>query len=192
MHRLSTSFVLGYHGCREAVGENVLAGAAFEPSENSYDWLGPGVYFWESNPRRGIEFMREKAQRDGLPESDVFVVGAVIELGSCLDLTTSGSMALLKVAYRSFAQIMAAIGVPMPVNSRDAMRRNLDCAVIRQLHSTLHIAGAASVQSVKGVFTEGGPIYPGSAIPAKTHIQIAVRDPSCIKGVFRVPSSSLN
>ncbi|HTD32626.1 MAG TPA: hypothetical protein VK665_03115, partial [Candidatus Elarobacter sp.] len=72
------------------------------------------------------------------------------------------------------------------------MRRNLDCAVIRQLHSTFDIAGVAPVQSVKGVFTEGGPAYPGSSIPAKTHIQIAVRDPACIKGVFRVPRLSLN
>ena len=136
--------------------------------------------------------MREKAQRAGLPSSDLFVVGAVVELGACLDFTTSGSMALLKAAYRSFAHTMAAIGVPLPVNSRNAMRRDLDCAVIRQLHSTFDIAGVAPVQSVKGVFTEGGPIYPGSAIPSKTHIQIAVRDPACIKGVFRVPRLSLN
>ncbi len=45
MHRLSASFILGYHGCRKSVGEKLLAGADFEPSDNAYDWLGPGVYF---------------------------------------------------------------------------------------------------------------------------------------------------
>jgi hypothetical protein len=192
MHRLSTSFVLGYHGCREAVAEKLLAGDAFTPSDNAYDWLGPGVYFWESDPARGLDFIREKARRDGFDPSDSRVVGAVVDLGACLDLTTSGSMALLKVAYDDLTRLVRATGIPMPMNSRDAMRRELDCAVIDLLHAILDIAEISPVQSVKGVFTEGGPIYPGSGIPAKTHIQIAVCDPSCIKGVFRVRSRDLN
>lgn len=191
MHRLSTSFILGYHGCRRLVGEKLLAGVAFEPSENVYDWLGPGIYFWDANPRRGIEFMSEKARRDGFEPSDAFVVGAIVELGTCLDLTTSGSMELLKAAYGELARAMALAGIPMPVNTRDVLRRDLDCAVIRHLHAILDTAGVPPVQSVKGVFTEGAPVYPGSAILEKTHIQIAVRDSECIKGVFRVPSRDL-
>jgi hypothetical protein len=177
MHSLSTSFVLGYHGCRNAVAEKLLAGHAFEPSDNAYDWLGPGVYFWESDPRRGLDFIREKARRDGFDPSDGRVVGAVVDLGACLDLTTSGSMALLKVAYDDLTRLVCATGIPMPTNL---------------LHAILDIAEISPVQSVKGVFTEGRPIYPGSGIPEKTHIQIAVCDPSCIKGVFRVRSRDLN
>lgn len=37
-----------------------------------------------------------------------------------------------------------------------------------------------------GVFVEGEPIYPGAGFDAKTHVQICVCDPACIKGVFRV------
>lgn len=110
----------------------------------------------------------------------------------CLDLTTSGSMAPMRVAYAHLSHMMRAAGIPMPVNSADAMRRELDCAVIRMLHEILDIAAIPAIQSVKGVFIEGGPLYPGSGIPEKTHIQIAVCDPSCINGVFRVPSLSLN
>jgi hypothetical protein len=37
----------------------LLAGTAFKPSNNDYDWLGPGIYFWEANPLRGLEFAEE-------------------------------------------------------------------------------------------------------------------------------------
>ena len=53
MQRLSFGFVLGYHGCDQTTGESLLAGSPFKPSENDYDWLGPGIYFWEANPLRG-------------------------------------------------------------------------------------------------------------------------------------------
>lgn len=77
----------------------------------------------------------------------------------------------------------------MPSNNPDAdqLRRNLDCAVIRTLHQTLKDEKAHPLDTVKGVFVEGGPLYPGAAIRALTHCQIAVKNPACIKGVFRVP-----
>jgi hypothetical protein len=40
-------------------------------------------------------------------------------------------------------------------------------------------------QTVRGCFVEGGPAFPGSGIQRESHIQIAVRDPACIIGVFR-------
>jgi len=43
------------------------------------------------------------------------------------------------------------------------------------------------VDSVKGVFTEGKLLYPDSGFDEKTHTQIVVRNPHCIKGVFRAP-----
>ena len=49
----ATSFVLGYHGCERKVGETILAGKDHvTPSENVYDWLGHGAYFWENSPER--------------------------------------------------------------------------------------------------------------------------------------------
>jgi hypothetical protein len=58
--------------------------------------------------------------------------------------------------------------------------------VIRRLHSILEAQGLPAVDTVKGVFTEGKPIYPGSGFDEKTHIQIAVRNQRCIKGIFRI------
>lgn len=59
---LISAFVLGYHGCDAAVAEQVLRGRNFRHSNNDYDWLG-GVYFWEANPRRGLEWARELKRR---------------------------------------------------------------------------------------------------------------------------------
>jgi len=191
MHRLSASFILGYHGCHRRVGEELLAGADFRPSENAYDWLGPGVYFWEANPRRGLDFMREKAKRQRFDATDAFVVGAIIDLGLCLDLTTAEGIRLVKSAYHELAQAAMRAGNPLPKNSEDFLRRPLDCAVIRYLHNVLELQGFTPLQSVKGVFTEGNPAYEGAGICEKTHIQIAVLDASCIKGVFRVPRHHL-
>jgi hypothetical protein len=38
--------------------------------------------------------------------------------------------------------------------------------------------------SVRGVFTEGGPAFPGSGIQEKNHIQICIRNSNSIKGFF--------
>jgi len=59
VQRLSTIFVLGYHGCDRLVAEDLLLNKPFEPSENDYDWLGAGIYFWEANPSRGLAWAKE-------------------------------------------------------------------------------------------------------------------------------------
>ena len=38
--------------------------------------------------------------------------------------------------------------------------------------------------TIRGMFVEGGKAYPGSGLYKKSHVQIAVRNPACIKGVF--------
>lgn len=40
--------VIGYHGCDAATADVVLSGNySLQPSDNDYDWLGKGIYFWE-------------------------------------------------------------------------------------------------------------------------------------------------
>ena len=62
---------------------------------------------------------------------------------------------------------------------------------MRRVHSILNEADIAPVDTVRGVFVEGKPIYDTAGFHAKTHIQIAVCNPTCIKGVFRVPKEQL-
>ena len=78
MHRLATSFILGYHGCDGEIADELTFGASFKESQNNYDWLGDGAYFWEANPRRALEFAAEVSQRLGSrsPIRKPAVVGA--------------------------------------------------------------------------------------------------------------------
>ena len=186
MHRLASAFVLGYHGCDRRVGERLLQGDAFHPSNNEYDWLGSGIYFWEANPSRALDFAGEASRRRPDEIHEPFVIGAVIELGLCLDLTTTSGVDWIRIAFRSLTSVLSAGGRPLPENSSDRFRRPLDCAVILRLHGIFEAEGLSPVDTVRGVFTEGPPVYPGAGVNEKTHSQIAVRNPRCIKGVFRV------
>ena len=57
--------VTAYHGCDRATAAKLLAGRSFNPSENDYDWLGRGIYFWEFGPDRAYRFAQEKRDRWG-------------------------------------------------------------------------------------------------------------------------------
>lgn len=187
MHRLSTGFILGYHGCKKSVGEALLSGAPFKPSENDWDWLGPGAYFWESNPQRALDW---SLKIHGAAEG--FAIGAVIDPGLCLDLTTESGLSAVREGYDTLVSALQLAGAPIPKNTPgntsdpDRVVRRLDCAVIRMVHEVVAATGRPRIDTVKGVFTEGAPLYPGGEIRSLTHIQYAVCNPESIKGVFRL------
>ena len=190
MGRLSTSFVLGYHGCDAKVAAAAVeVGASILESDKDYDWLGPGAYFWEADPTRAMEWAEAKVARGQY--SAPAVVGAVIDLRNCLDLTTRDDVALLCDAHKSFEALQIKAGVPLPENknlsgdaNRDFLLRYLDCAVFRHLHQIVKDTDLDPFDTVRGLFIEGASAFPGSAINEKTHTQIAVRSNECIKGLF--------
>ena len=194
MHTLAASFVLGFHGCDAETAERVLAGERFVPSTNDYDWLGRGTYFWEANPKRGLEYARDMAiaRKGAARVRNPAVVGAIIDLGRCLDLTTSAGVDQVRKAYEVLRDVAAksSTGI-LPENTRDGLRRKLDCAVINVLHQVNDDEGRLPIDTVRGIFIEGAPIYETSGFHEKTHVQICVCDPDRIKGVFRVRDSWL-
>jgi hypothetical protein len=70
--------------------------------------------------------------------------------------------------------------------------RKLDCAVIENLHDSLKLMKEPPYDSVRGVFLEGDAIYEGSGFKSKTHIQICVRNPNCLKGLFLPSPNTTN
>lgn len=196
MHSLSTSFLLGYHGCDRKTGERLLLNEAFRASDNGYDWLGSGTYFWESNPVRALEWAQKHVERKRYANHspEPFVVGAVIDPGYCLDLIGSNGTSALAKVYPLYRTFMAASGVPVPINGggEHYLQRKLDCAVINFAHEIRAAELQPAFDTVRGVFMEGDRIYPTSGFRRQTHIQICVRNPACIKGVFRVPQSQFS
>jgi len=71
-----------------------LAGDQISPSMNEYDWLGEGAYFWESSPERALSYARliKQYKRGQGSIKEPYVVGAVIDLGLCLNLTEEGAL----------------------------------------------------------------------------------------------------
>jgi hypothetical protein len=192
MHNLSASFVLGYHGCDRETGERLLLNEPFRPSENAYDWLGSGIYFWEANPDRAMDWARQRAARKKIRddiEVEPLVVGAIIDLGYCLDLISTNGSHAVEEAYEVLKAYFGASGEQLPKNSGgdDLLHRKLDCMVINYLHEFRQNSAQAPFDTVRGLFPEGGLLYPNSGFRRKTHIQICVRNQENIKGVFRVP-----
>jgi len=98
------SFVLDFHGCDRSVGEAVLNGAIphLEFSRNDYDWLGEGVYFWESSPARALDFARERARGGRNSRGNItepFVVGAILNLRHCFITTEMNALNRLQETY---------------------------------------------------------------------------------------------
>ncbi len=188
MHELASCFVLGYHGCRKSVAAKIVEmKERFRSSENTYDWLGHGIYFWLENPKRACEWATNQAHRqEWRKDGDApAAIGAVVDLGRCLDLTTTAGIEVVQAAHEVLEQLTGETGDAMPENTPlhdgdgDILMRRLDCAVIN-MACEMQARTGGEIDTVKGVFTEGGPAYPGAAIQMRTHTQIAVRNPACI------------
>ncbi len=78
MSRLTTSFLLGYHGCDSETAEQIVnGGESLLWSDKDYDCLGSGSYFWESDPDRAMEWAKLRVRRLG--KGKAAVVGAAID-----------------------------------------------------------------------------------------------------------------
>jgi len=94
MYSKRAGLILGFHGCDEKVRNSIVANknAILLPSESDYDWLGNGVYFWENNYVRALKYAQDFKKNPAKAKSkikDPSVLGAIIDLGHCLDLLDS-------------------------------------------------------------------------------------------------------
>jgi hypothetical protein len=183
--------VLGYHGCDRASAERVLLGRLkLTPSSNDHDWLGHGVYFWEYGPKRALQWAHQVAARWSKRIREPVVIGAVIHLGHCFDLLDVRNTDHLARLYPLFEEDLRRAGQPIPRNEhppgggQDFVMRRLDCAMLNWVVPVLERESGRIFQTIRGVFQEGEPAFPGSQIRRRSHIQIAVRDPECVVGYF--------
>ncbi len=190
MYSTKPGLIFGFHGCDQEVCDNVLnRKTELTPSENEYDWLGSGIYFWENNLKRAWQFAEElkiNPRPAKSPITNPAVLGAIIDLGECLDLMDSENLELVKESYKKLEISSQTLGMKLPVNktgknTRDLLLRDLDCLVIESLHDKML---PLSFDSVRGVFWEGEELYHNAGFKEKNHVQICIRNPNCIKGYF--------
>lgn len=190
MYKHHPTIVLGFHACEKSIGEELLFGSkGFKASENEFDWLGHGMYFWENSPHRAEAYGKElQEKRNKLKEP--IVIGAVINLGYCFDLLESHSLSLLKAHHDALKKTFELAKREMPSNhaayknDTDKLMRKLDCLVFQYMHSEIKNNKKQPIDSVRGAFWEGEELYPTAGFQEKNHIQICVRNPNCIKGFF--------
>lgn len=189
-HKASSNLICGFHGCDVSVRDKAVNGGMLRKSVNEYDWLGSGIYFWENDPERALEWAKTLSKREGSSIATPSVVGAYIDLGNCLDLSKISSSKPLKIGYQLLVDSCIKDGKELPTNKNigsntDILLRFLDCAVINQLIDFAKDDDSfTEYDSVKGYFTEGDCVYPGGTFKEKSHIQICVINPNCIKGFF--------
>jgi hypothetical protein len=183
--------IFGYHGCDRRVADAVLTGKTkLSASENAYDWLGHGIYFWEHGPMRALEWAAQQAKRKGSHIKKPAVIGAVIQLGTCFDLLDIKHTRELRLAAEAFIAGIESVGGSLPNNQPatagdfDWLKRHRDCLVLNTAISTIESSLGSHFDTVRGVFQEGEPIFKGAGLKMKSHIQIAVRNPSAIVGYF--------
>jgi hypothetical protein len=141
-----------------------------QASVNPWDWLGPGIYFWEHNPQRALVYAVEAAQKQQKFSGKIktpFIVGAIVDLGKCLNLIEPNSIEIVKEAHARLLNTMNTSGEKMPVNN--GANRQLDCAVIKYVHEVSKKLGRPAYDSVRSPFQEGGPIYEGANFTDRSH-----------------------
>lgn len=201
MYDVKPNLVIGFHGCDANVRDLLLK----EPnriviSRQPYDWLGHGLYFWENNFERALQWAEDKKRRGKI--INPAVIGAVLHLGYCCDFLETKFIRMIERYYRSMVAFCRDNGKQIPKNEdltydkhKDKLLRNLDCSTIEFMHEKILSKTQADMKekgfsnfrifdSTRGAFTEGGPAFEGSGLHAKTHIQICIRNMNCIKGFF--------
>jgi hypothetical protein len=165
---------IGYHWTSVQAAQRILS-SGFQASRNEYDWLGDGAYFFQDAPARALEWAR---RRFG---DDAAVVGAEIDLDDCIDLLDVIWQQVISRCYDRYHAMLQDAGLPLPRQTRGAHR--VDRSVMNYVAQTIRRRGL-SVTAVRAVFAEGDPLFPGSALLSRSHVQIAVREPSAILRIW--------
>ena len=99
--------VLAYHGCDKAIAKDILTGnlVDLEKSTNAYDWLGEGIYFWENNYHRALEWATLRKEQGIARIKDPFVIGAVVHIHNVLDLSNADALELVKNAHQVYIDV---------------------------------------------------------------------------------------
>jgi hypothetical protein len=189
MYSYRPNIVLGFHGCDETIRDSVVSGRSqLEPSTNEWDWLGSGIYFWEYNYERAIDFA-EESKNKWHKIKNPSAVGAVISLGYCLDLLDKHNLDIVQKAYETLEKAISISKIDGLENKCtghgiEKLIRKLDCYVINTIHEQNKKNGYRQYDSVRAVFIEGKELYPTAGFFQKNHIQICILNPNSIKGYF--------
>ncbi len=201
IYRDKVNLMIGFHGCGKSVRDALVSNPNhIMKSQETFDWLGHGFYVWENNYLRALQWANDKRKRS--ENFEPAVVGVVYQLNYCLDFSETEYTDLISDCYKLMYDDFKTSNKTLPANrnipndeNKDMVIRELDCAVIEYLHAKIDYQISNDIrengfsdyrhfETVRGIFTEGGPAFEGAGIQSKSHIQICIRNLNCIKGFF--------
>jgi hypothetical protein len=176
--------VVGYHGTLRSTALAIVAGErGFRPSQNDDDWLGHGVYFWEYAPQQAWVWAQRRYGRQRKP---IAVLGAMIRLGSCLDLLDPNNAARLVTIHEQMLRAYREAGQRAPSNYN--AKKYLDCATFQYAYAALEADGQP-IDTCRAVYVptdDKAWLWERSWLYHQTHIQLCVHNLDCILGCWLV------
>jgi hypothetical protein len=176
--------VIGYHGTRQSTALRMVQGLeGYRRSENRDDWIGHGIYFWEYAPKQAWAWARQR-QANQKWDEEVAVVASMIRLGNCFDLLDPDNVHELAGLERNFVVAERRAGRAVPRNRNKS--KYYDCAVFQFAFRAFERHGKP-VDTCRAVFVPSAQrLWPFSGIYQNAHIQLCVRNPTCILGTWLV------
>jgi hypothetical protein len=171
--------VYGYHGTSQTKAASILKNG-FLASDNDYDWLGTGIYFFQDAPMRANQWAIEQHPQEPA------VICARIQLDNCIDLLDIQWFPILKNIYNLFDEQYRSANRPLPKqNPSRSKAHHLDCAFFN-FASQLLSDREQTVEGIRAVFVEGESLFPNSAIFDLAHAQIVIKNPALIKEFYLI------
>jgi hypothetical protein len=195
----SSIALIAYHGCDVTTRDDLVSGRIkhLNHSNNQYDWLGPGAYFFEGDVERALLFAQASHDNPvrrytAKPIATPAVVGSLLQIQNWLDMTTQAGIKEFGMAYHAMVAGLNVTGSAIPTNrpasdsDTDVIYRALDNAVFTWLHKARasQLPALPAFQAVRAAFHQGDKIAPTSGFHASTHVQISVRENNCVVGWF--------
>lgn len=175
--------VIGFHGTRRETAMRIVTQeSTYKASHNDDDWLGHGVYFWEHAPQQAWWW----AKRRYAKTAKIAVLGAVIRLGNCLDLLDPANGQLLQGFHKDMVKEYKDRGETPRQNANN--HKYLDCETLEYAYEALKLGGLP-IDSSRGVYVATGSparLWTRSWLSKDAHIQLCIRNKSCILGTWLV------
>jgi hypothetical protein len=176
--------IVGYHGTRRSAALRVVQGLeGYKESQNSDDWLGHGIYFWEYAPKQAWAWAEQRRRAQNWGE-EVAVLASMIRLGNCFDLLDPDNLDVLTGFRREYARLEREAGRTPKENHNKS--KYLDCAVFQFAYAAFEVGGDP-VDTCRAVFVPSDErLWTRSGVHRHAHIQLCVRNADCILGTWLV------
>jgi len=99
MYNVKPNLIIGFHGCDADICRTILNDPDnIKIKKNPYDWLGHGMYLWENNYERALQWAIDKQRRGAIREPAV--IGALLQPGNCCDFLDTQYIRILAGHYK--------------------------------------------------------------------------------------------